>query len=712
VNSRIEGAKHYAQVALEVPIADAFDYELTPQLVDQVVPGAWVEVPWGRSRRIGVVIALSTQTTLPVERIKCVTALVAGAPLPDPAWIGLARFVSGYYHRPIGEVLMPAIPKLLRRVPAPRRRATMLARPRPPAPAIAPTADLATVTASSLPRRVVSLQPQQQAALDALQAAQGFAVFVLHGVTGSGKTEVYLHWVAQRLAGSAQAQALILVPEIGLAPQITERVKRHFPGVPIALLHSDLPDGERAAAWLQAAEGRARIIIGTRLAVLTPMPGLAAIVVDEEHDPSYKQQEGVRYSARDLAVTLGSQRAIPVVLGSATPSLETWQAVNVGRYRLLAMPARAEGAQAPAIRVVDLRGLRAAHGLTPQAIAAMTAAMARGQQALVFINRRGFAPVLSCEACGWLSGCEACSAKRVLHRSTPARQTGAARFRLICHHCGSQRPVPRACPDCGNVDLQGLGQGTQRLEAALQAVFPQARIARLDRDVASRRGAAQTVLAAAHAGEIDLLVGTQMLAKGHDFRRLAVVVVVDADAALYSADFRAAERLFATLMQVAGRAGRSQITGSQAEVIVQTRFVSHPLFHALVAQDYAGFAARELAEREQAGLPPLTHQALLRAEARTCDEALRWLAWAREQALASLQTLGEQTPQVFDPVPVPMMRVAGIERAQLLLESPRRQALHRLLRAWLPKLRTGGANPAPGPATVLRWHLEVDPLEI
>ncbi len=713
-----------ACVALDVPAAGAFDYRIEAEHRDAVVPGAWVLVPWGRGRRIGIVAELRERSEISPERLRSVIEPVAGAPAPDALWIDLIRFATRYYHRQLGEVALPAIPKLLRTPPSAKARGSVFERARrrwdanrarevaasdlvvESREAAGPgTAKAARGPAGSAAALAVGprLSDAQQGAVDALGAAEGFAVHLLHGVTGSGKTEVYLRWLAGVLASKPDAQVLLLVPEIALTPQLVAQVAARLPGQAIALLHSELPDGERAAHWLAAAEGRARVVVGTRLSVLTPLPRLAAVVVDEEHDPSYKQQEGVRYSARDLAIVLASQRAVPVVLGSATPSLETWLAARRGRYRVLALPERAGAGRVPTLRIVDPRRKVLAHGLAPESLAAIEGALARSEQALVFLNRRGYAPVLSCEACGWLSRCDHCSAYRVLHRTRGAGAAGrAAHYRLLCHHCGADAAVPRACPDCGNVDLTPLGRGTQRLEEGLRELFPGARIGRVDRDVARRRHAVRAAIDAAHAGEVDLLIGTQMIAKGHDFQRLALVVVVDVDGGLYSADFRAPERMFALLMQVAGRAGRS---GIESEVIVQTHFPGHPMFAALARHDYASHADAMLAERRDAQLPPFRFQALLRAESNALDKALAFLASARAQALeliAAEQSF--EAVQLFDPVPALMARVAGRERAQLLVEAAARPALHALLDAWLAGLAQQRAP--------VRWQLDVDPLEI
>jgi len=754
----------FARVALDVPGAEGFDYGVAPEQAAVVREGSWVLVPWGRGRRIGLVAELREDTPVPPDRLRALIGVIADAPAPDADWLALLRFAARYYHRSLGEVALPAIPRLLRVPPTARSRGSAFARARAKAPAATqqgavqqrprvrgarkPVPASEASRAQTPPSRPPELTDAQRVALDALAAASGFEVHLLHGATGSGKTEVYLNWLARVLDERPDAQVLLLVPEIALTPQLIRQIEARFAGEPVAVLHSELPDGERAAHWLAAAEARVRVVVGTRLAVLTPLPRLAAIVVDEENDASYKQQEGVRYSARDLAVALAQQRDVPVVLGSATPSLESWLAARRGRYRLLSLPERVGGGSLPRLQAIDPRGRALRHGLAPETVAAIEAAIARGEQALVFLNRRGFAPVLACAACGWVSGCQACSAYRVLHRmgaATSAATRGRAasdgadgthdeaavrgaarpaRYRLVCHHCGAEGPVPRACPDCGNVDLAPVGRGTQRLEEGLAEVFPGARIVRVDRDVARRRDAAQAAIDAAHAGDVDILVGTQMLAKGHDFRRLSAVAVLEVDAALYSSDFRAPERLFALLMQVAGRAGRA---AQGARVIVQTRFPAHPVFAALARHDYAGFADRLLAERREAGLPPFTFLALLRAEAKTLQAALDFLADAgrvgraiargEHEACASREPAqgaadgpppgspgGMRAVRIYDPVPMPMVRIAGRERGQLLVESASRRALHAFVDLWLARL---AATKTPA-----RWQLEVDPQEI
>ena len=536
---------------------------------------------------------------------------------------------------------------------------------------------------------------QQAVAIDELINASGFAPHLLFGVTGSGKTEVYLSAIARRLASNSAAQALLLVPEINLTPQLESLLRARFPSEHVVALHSNLSDTERAAAWLAVHEGRARIVVGTRLAVFCSMPRLSIIVVDEEHDPSYKAGEGVRYSARDLAVKRAQLLDIPIVLGSATPSIESWALAQAGRYRLLQLAERVGLGDSlqprPPLELIDGRLHTPQNGLSAPVAQALMDTFDRGEQSLVFLNRRGYAPVVTCESCGWLSNCPRCSTFAVFHK--PDRS-------LRCHHCGYAAPVPRACPTCGNQHLKGVGQGTQRIEETLRALLPAARIARIDRDSTRQRHAARKALDAVHAGDVDVLVGTQMIAKGHDFQRVSLVVVLNPDGQLASHDFRAPERLFATLMQVSGRAGR---TGLPSRVLVQTRFPTHPLFAALGRHDYAQFAQAQLSERQAAHMPPATYQALMTAEARTMEAALDFLRAARDQALQQFAVAAAHV-RLFDPVPMSLQRLAGVSRAQLLIEADQRTQLHTVLGAWLAALRDK--------RTALRWNIEVDPLEL
>ncbi|MEN9867562.1 MAG: hypothetical protein RL748_3152, partial [Pseudomonadota bacterium] len=528
---------------------------------------------------------------------------------------------------------------------------------------------------------------EQQQAADFIGGARGYQAALLYGVTGSGKTEVYLQACAQVLAREPDGQILILVPEINLTPQLEGNIRARFPGVMLATLHSSLSEGERMLHWLAAHTGRARIVLGTRLAILASLPHLKLIVVDEEHDPSYKQQEGLRYSARDLAVWRARQLDIPVLLGSATPALESWQQALNGRYQKLTLTQRAvPSARMPSIQLIDTNHDKARDGLSMRLIGAIRQRLELGQQSLLFLNRRGYAPVMCCESCGWISNCSRCTAFMVLHKPEQ---------RLRCHHCSLELRIPRHCPTCGNVDLQALGRGTQRIEEGLQTLFPQARLLRIDADSTRLKGSAQAAFEQVHQGEVDILIGTQMVAKGHDFKRLGLVGILNPDNALFSHDYRASERLFAQLLQVAGRAGRAALRDS--EVLIQTRYPQHALYGAIVRQDYPQFASHLLAERQQAALPPFIYQALLRAQAREVATALEFLEFA--------STCCEHPGiTIHAPIPLTMTRVANIDRAQLLVESSSRPGLQAFLRQWLAVLRKHKSR--------ADWSLEVDPVDI
>ncbi len=655
------------RVALDLPLPRLFDY-LAADAIDSDV-GRRAVVPFGRSEKIGLVIAVVETSDQPAEKLKPATAILRDMP-PLPAdWIALCEFCARYYQHPLGEALTLALPPMLRKGKLPRPVKEKLARVHP------------EVTKPDL-------LPEQQIALDAILAAEGFEPFLLHGVTGSGKTEVYLRAIETILAQGRQA--MMLVPEIALTPQLESRVAARFPGAHIVSAHSGIADAARARGFLDALEGRADIVLGTRLSVFTPLPRLGLIVVDEEHDLSFKQQEGLRYSARDVAVFRAKQTGVPIVLGSATPSLETFYHARSGRYRLLELTSRAVADAMPTVRSVDTRREKLQDGMSAALIAALEERLTRGEQSLIFLNRRGYAPVLACPACGWISHCQRCAANLVVH---------LADQRLRCHHCGLENAIPRACPDCGNLDIHPFGRGTQRLEAALKAKFPTARVLRVDRDTASTPKKWQELLNAIHDGAVDILIGTQMLAKGHDFPKLTLVGAVGADAALFAADFRAPERLFAQLMQVGGRSGRADLAG---EVLIQTEYPDHALYRALADHDFHRFATAQLVEREQAGFPPYAFQALLRAEATGIEQSLVFLASARAEA----HHLASEAVTLYDPVPMRLSRLMNLERAQLLVESVSRPALQNFLSAWMEKLY---ALKAP---RNLRWHLDVDPIEL
>jgi primosomal protein N' (replication factor Y) len=722
-----------ARVALDVPVDELFDYRIPPGM--PAARGQLVVVPFGRGQRVGVVIEQVESSGVPAERLRAIDRLSAHAePLPEE-FLRLTAFCSRYYRYALGAAIHAALPTGLRRaaVRSPSRGRAYELTPLGagvmpeslPARASAQRCLLAAFlqhgclgpaeleAAGPAARRALpafvergwvrvtdrcsvrpaagvppapaghALTEAQAGAVAAITGTLGsFAVHLLHGVTGSGKTEVYLHVIARALAMGGQA--LLLVPEINLTPQLEARVSERFGSTRVVSLHSNLSEGDRLERWARASRGDAAVVLGTRLAVFTPMPRLMLVVVDEEHDISYKQQEGLRYHARDVAVTRASQCGVAIVLGSATPSLETWRHAGEHRYHLHRLRQR-PNAVPPDLRLVDTREGLGPDGLSPALVAAIEQTLGRGEQALLFLNRRGFAPALFCHACGWVAPCPRCSARLTVHLSAG---------RLRCHHCGHEQRIVAACPGCGNQDLLPLGQGTQRLEVTLTARFPGARIARVDRDTTRGKGAFDRLRQQVEAREIDLLVGTQMLAKGHDFPRLTLVGVLDTDAALFAADFRAEERLFALLLQVAGRAGRGALPGS---VLIQTALPGHPLFAALLAQDFEHFAASQLEQRRALGFPPWTHQAVLRAEAVEREPVFDFLEAAARSArpLAGLVT-------VYDPVPSPMARLAGRWRGQVLLQSAQRPDLQRLLQHWLPGLHSRR----------VRWSIDVDPVDV
>jgi primosomal protein N' (replication factor Y) len=723
---------HRLAVLVDTPAHSGLDGPLD-YLCDRALPaGTLVRVPLGRRTVTGVVwqdavlltadapalmpeaatpSAGDTQLALdgsaPVQAtagltLKPVTEVLDGLPPLPAAWRQLVAFTAGYYQRGLGEIATMVLPPELKTLDATQwgRRHKRLEKALGKAPPEAPA-----------PTQAPELSPEQAQACAAL-AGPPQAPFLLWGSTGSGKTEVYLHRAQAAL--DAGQQVLMLVPEINLTPQLEARVAERFAGRHIVSLHSGLTPAQRLRHWLLAHLGEADIVLGTRLAVFTPLPRLGLIVVDEEHDPSYKQQDGARYSARDLAVLRGRMEGATVVLGSATPSLESWHNAlpvkegGTGRYVRLAMPSRVGGGAMPRVRLLDmatepkLPGGQPPPPLSPALLAAITQRVARGEQSLVLLNRRGYAPVLHCSDCGWKSGCPHCSAWRVFHKVDRS---------LRCHHCGFAERVPRACPDCGNTDIQPVGRGTERLEEQLAEALPGARLGRIDADVTKHKGALESKLAEMHAGEVDVLVGTQMVAKGHDFRRITLVAAANPDAALFASDFRAAERQFALLLQAAGRAGRDASVAHVSEMWIQTWHAAHPLYQALARYDFEAFAQSQLKEREMAGLPPYASLAMLRAEGKTQAAAQGFLADAAAlvtELAASLQGHGGLT--VYPTVPSPVQKVANVERAQLLIESPSRPLLQRFLQAAHPTwLALGKAN---RPNGLLRWAVDVDPLSI
>ena len=683
-------------VVVEAPRHAGLEAALSYISQRMLSPGTLVHVPLGRREVTGLVWPGEAGDAGVNELREITEACDAMPPLP-PRWCELVAFAASYYQRGIGEIALSVLPAELRRLgnDAIRNRLSRLEKRL--------KAEDAAVLAT--PRAAPALAPAQAEASERIATAMAGAepgTVLLHGTTGSGKTEVYLRAAAAALADGRQA--LVLVPEINLTPQLIARFAGRFAGKRIVALHSGLTPAERLRHWLMAHIGRADIVLGTRLAVFASLPRLGLIVVDEEHDPSYKQQEGARYSARDLAVWRGRNERVLVVLGSATPSLESWHRAETVHYLRVDLPGRIGGAAWPEVRLIDMARLPPTRGapvaLAPALVAAIEARIARGEQSLVFLNRRGYAPVLHCAECGWKSACPHCSAWRVFHKQDRT---------LRCHHCGLAEAVPRACPDCGNPDIAPIGRGTERLEEQMTALLPGARIARIDADSTRRKGALEAQLGAVHAGEVDVLVGTQMIAKGHDFRRIGLVAAVNPDTSLFSSDFRAPERLFALLMQAAGRAGRDAAQAGPSEMWVQTWHPAHPLYAALRQHDFAAFAATQLQERESAGLPPYSHLAVLRAEAKTVAAARGFLVAAAESA----KTLSEsELVMVYAPVPLGVARVADVERMQMLVESVSRQALQAMLRAWLPLLQALRQERNAPEQRLLRWAVDVDPLTI
>lgn len=706
---------HWLSVLVQTPAHSQVAGPLTYRSELALSPGTLVRVPLGKRDMLGVVwdspdgteaSAIDPDKTRPIA-----AALDAIAPL-TPAWRELVTFAANYYQRSLGEVALAALPPQLRDLSSKQldRRLKRQAAPSEAAPA-----------GAAIDAGLVALTEEQAKVIS--QFDENAGPFLLFGATGSGKTEVYLHCVQQLLARDPQAQAMVMVPEINLTPQLEARFVERFAPLygedAVVSLHSGLTNPQRLKSWLAAHSGAARIVLGTRMAVFASMPGLRLIVVDEEHDPSYKQQEGARYSARDLAVYRARLEGAKVMLGSATPSLESWHhsrpAAEGGRYLRLLMPSRiGDNSSLPLVRRVDMNHQPKKTVFSPPLLDAITQRVARGEQSMVFLNRRGYAPVLHCGDCGWKSECPHCSAFRVFHKIDRT---------LRCHHCGFTERVPRACPSCGNPDIAPLGRGTERLEEHLAELLAEVRrpgsvteqnpegepvrIARIDADSTRLKGSLASMLAQVHSGEVDVLVGTQMIAKGHDFRHITLVAAVNPDGALFSSDFRAPERLFSLLMQAAGRAGRDADISAQSEMWVQTFHPAHPLFEALKKHDYPAFAAQQLKEREQAGMPPFSFQALVRAEARTQEVAQGFLS-AASTAAAALDEAHQVT--LYPAVPMSIQRIANIERAQMLIESPSRAALQRFLHAWHEVLHATRQQPeAKG---LIRWAVDVDPLAI
>jgi primosomal protein N' (replication factor Y) (superfamily II helicase) len=698
-------------IALRMPAHANLGELLTYQSEQPLSPGQLVRVPLGKGEALGVVWGAAAVDTPAVQNIqlKSVAGVLDGIRPLHAEWRDLVAFAARYYQRSLGEVALATIPVALQDL-----EPVQLARRLKAAHKRRGQTQAASVNASR-----PEPSEQQRAALAAI--AESKRPVLLHGQTGSGKTEVYLRTIEALLAADPQAQALVMVPEINLTPQLHERLSARLGEAAVTSMHSGLTPPQRLQAWLDVHDGRSRVLLGTRMAIFASFDRLRLIVVDEEHDASYKSQDGARHSARDLAVLRAhkiSASGVPcqVILGSATPSLETWAAAGAGaaqdsdkptRYQHVPMPARIGAGKLPTLHRVDMAKQPKDTVLAQALKEALAQTMARGEQALILLNRRGYAPVLHCPDCGWKSECPHCSAYRVFHKRDRT---------LKCHHCSFTQRVPSACPSCGSLDLQQVGRGTERLEEDLNLVLADIkrpngaplRIERADADTTKTKGALAEMMARVHAGDVDVLVGTQMLAKGHDFRRITLVAALGVDSALYSSDFRASERLFALLMQVAGRAGRDAALSDNSSVWIQTHWPDHPLFKALAAHDYAAYAAQLLQERTMAGLPPNGHQALLRAESKDQLAAQAFLQRCQDAA-ASLHA-GDV--MLYSPVPMPMQKIANIERAQMLVECAQRAALQQFLPQWLAAIKDIAKEHSRGPGRILRWAIDVDPTAI
>ena len=740
--------KSYWRLAVPTPLRRRFDYLPPKDSADNPQPGIRVGVSFGRSTTTALLLEQVTNTAVSPDRLKPVQEILDTEPLFSPELLSLLEWASTYYQHPIGEVVSNALPAFLRQgkpaelkgekiwqlstegqevnpsslTRAPKQAALLRLLIDHPGgicasnieeaemnnwrPAMRSLQDKGWVIVESrsglpgvqsvtaLETNTPELNEAQQAAVSTVCENPGqFAVYLVDGVTGSGKTEVYLSIIDQVVARGKQA--LVLVPEIGLTPQLVSRFTERFQArlnKPIAVLHSGLSDGERLNAWLMAKQGEAPIIIGTRSAIFTPMLNPGVIILDEEHDLSYKQQEGFRYSARDIAVKRGQLESMPVILGSATPSLESLENARQQRYQQLVLPERAGNASHPDIAVIDVRKQPMVDGLSSLLINAMKRHIDNGGQVLLFLNRRGYAPVLLCHDCGWVSKCKRCDAHMTMFfdRGNP---------RLRCHHCGAERPADHQCPECESSELNPVGSGTERLEETLQRQFPKTGITRIDRDTTRRKGAMQSLLDSVHEGSSRILVGTQMLAKGHHFPDVTLVGIVDVDQGLFSADFRATERMAQLIVQVSGRAGRAEKAG---QVLIQTHHPDHPLLKVLLDEGYPSFANAALEERRQAQLPPFRYLALLRAEATDVNLPTNFLQLARELA----ESIGVKDVFILGPVPAPMERRAGRFRAQLLLQSSSRAELHNLLTPWLQQLENQKMS------RKVRWSIDVDPQEM
>ncbi len=666
-------ASKIVKVIVDSPLVDPLDYLRGD--CENLQIGQRCLVPFGRRTVVGLVVGEAEKTDYPEGKLRKVIAQIDDvAPVRD-SWLKLTNFAAKYYLFAWGQVAIPALPKFFRKAPGRNHNAS-----------------LANVRKEKalVKRKTIDVPPklnaEQEKVLEEFKPDK-FKVGLLYGITGSGKTEVYLRLVDDVLRKDKDAQALLMVPEINLTPQLVERIRARFPDKNVVAWNSAIAEGQKAKAWLAVHEGRAQILVGTRLSVFASFKKLALIVVDEEHDYSFKSIEGVRYSARDLAIKKAQLENIPILLGSATPSLESFAKGLQGKYQLLHLTKRAlEQAHLPSLEVIDTTKSKATNGLTQEVRDAITETLNRKEQILVFLNRRGYAPVVTCNGCGWEATCPHCSTFAVFHKTTG---------RLTCHYCGWSMPIPKSCPKCGSVELMPTGRGTQRVEEEIQRLWPNAVMARMDQDSTRKKGSAEEMISQVHAGQTDILLGTQIIAKGHDFKRVSLVVILNSDYQLMSGDFRARERLFSVLLQVSGRSGRADIPG---RVLLQTKYASDPLFKFLAKQDFTGFAKYELASRKITQLPPFSTQALLVAEGKKVEDVVENLKKIKEIA----KRTAKKTIRIYDPVPQAITRIFDVERAQLLFEAETKKDLLSFLVVFDQLLKEKKFK--------FRWYFDVDPL--
>lgn len=663
-----------AKVLVDGPFDGPLDYLVNPEC--SVVQGSRCIVPLGRRQIIGIVSALTEESQIDKRKLKSIIAVPDDVGPLKEDWLHLTAFASRYYLGSWGKAAVNSLPKFFRSLPNSAHEKA-LARFRK------------EQKTKTKPKAVVLPEPtaEQTEVIRELSSMKGFQPCLLFGVTGSGKTEVYLRLIQKHLSEDKEAQILLMVPEINLTPQLVQRVKDRFPEELVSVWHSAMAEGKKARAWLDMHERRSRILIGTRLSVFASIPGLSLIVIDEEHDTSFKSQEGLRYSARDLAIKRAQLLGILIILGSATPSFETFHNALKGTYKLFRLKKRAKStASFPSLELVNLKTDTGKDGLSERTQDCITEELSEKRQTLVFLNRRGYAPVVMCNSCGWVSMCPHCSAYAVFHKTTK---------RLTCHHCGWSVPMFPSCPSCGSVELIPVGRGTQRIEEAIHEYFPQARVLRIDQDSTRTRGSMEVALDKVHAGEVDILLGTQMLAKGHDFQRIGLVVILNIDGQLLSADLRARERLFSVLMQVSGRAGRGELKG---RTIVQTRFVNDSFFTYLAKQDFENFAIQELEARKETGMPPYTCLSLMVAEGEGLNEVIKFLTEVKH----ILQSLNNAKVRIYDPVPQVLARKQDIDRGQLLIEADNKVEMQRFLQLAFAQLKAIKAK--------FYWYIDVDPL--